>query len=163
MTAHTIAKTAGYEALQHRQPLAPLLEASLKLLGTKAGNDLLGGLFEVMCEVFDSCQAKGITFEWNNDRAKQVAEALPHARRLLMIALCQRGDQAEADVLASLSSAVYGVRDRVTVTAGKAAAPVEPPVTLVQIVGMPDRAIQTSVDRDLKGAIVGSAGTERDA
>jgi ABC-type transporter Mla subunit MlaD len=165
MSAYDLGVSAGNEAIQFRQSLAPLFEFALKA----RRRDLLSGLIAVLADALDKCQAKDIEFEWTNDRAKQVAGALPAARRLMLCAHCDSMDQDAADTLANLSSAIYGIRDWFTTTVTAAPVPAEPvapappAVTLVQIVGMPERAGQTSIARDGDGAIVGSEFTERDA
>jgi hypothetical protein len=161
MTARTtldLGVAAAQEAIRHRQSFAPLVEAALN---SRRG-DILGGLVGVMCDLFDVCQAKGVSFEWKNARAKQVAEALPNARRLLVSSFASRANQDAGDVLAELCAALYGIREQLSATITEAS-PESPAVTLVQIVGMPERAGQTSIARDGDGAIVGSEFTERDA
>lgn len=163
---------AGFEALKHKQPLAPLLHAALQARDSQAGADLLGGLLNVLCIALDACQSSGVAFQWTNSTAKQIAEALPQARRLFVAAVCQRIDQDVADILSELSGAIYEVRDQVTVSepaepeAPAAPAttpePAESPIMRVQIVAMPDRSTDTDILRR-GGAIVGSTAIERDA
>jgi len=152
-----LGRAAGYEALQHRQSMVPLFAAAIE----GKSNPLLSGLLGVMCDALDSCQAGGVSFDWRNDRARNVAEALPSARRLLLAAMCQSVDQEAWDVLSALASAIYSARDMVSVSYPETQEK-EPPVTLVQIIGMPARISEAAVHRE-DGAIVGSRNTERDA
>lgn len=157
-----LGKSAGYEAIQQRHSLAPLLDAAVKAWHTRTGCEMLGGLLEVACEVLDACQAKGVIFELSNGQAKLIASAPPAARRLLLVAACQHLDQAAADLLSNLAGAIYSARDKISIDFPKNAEPPKPPVTLVKIVGMPDRTTTTEVARS-GGAIVGSISNEQDA
>lgn len=159
--SHALGKSAGYEAIQLRQPLAPLLDAVVKSWHTPAGSSMLSGLLEVLCEVLDACQRSELRFDWKSEQAQQIADAPPTGRRLLLYAACQHQTQATADLLAALSAAVFSVREKITLSFPKQDDQPAEAVTLVKIVGMPERVSSTEVAR-VNDAIVGSTSIEQD-
>lgn len=156
-----LGQRAGYEAIEHRQPLGPLLDKAVATRHTAPGAALLGGLLEVMCSVLDACQRKSIGFDMS-DEAKAIATALPQARRLMMTSLCQHIDQNVADVLSQLNGAIYSVRDVLTLSAPPAVSP-EQPVMRMEIVGMPERTTLTTFARDQDGELIESNRRESDS
>ena len=160
--SHQLGQRAGYEAIEHGRPLRPLLNAALATRTTAPGAALLGGLLEVVCSVFDACQRQGIGFDMT-DEAKEIASALPQARRLLITALCQHVDQSAADVLGELAGAIYAVRDSLSLSAPATVESPEPPVMRFEIVAMPDRKIEQTITRRDNGDLIGSSSVEQDA
>ena len=160
--SHQLGQRAGYEALEHGRPLLPLLNAALATRTTAPGSALLGGLLEVVCSVLDACQRQGIAFAMT-DAAKQIASALPQARRLLITALCQHVDQSAADVLSELARAILCIKDSVSVSAPAALDRPEPLLMRMEIVAMPDRKIEQTITRRENGDLVGASSIEQDA
>ena len=157
---HQLGQRAGYEAIEHHQPLTPLLNAALAAGLTAPGAALLSGLLEVMCSVLDACQRQGIRFEMS-DTSKKIANALPQARRLMVTSLCQHIDQSVGDVLAELAGAIYAIKDSLSLSTPAVVSP-EQPVMRMEIVAMPERTTQQTITRS-NGELTGTVSTEQDA
>ena len=155
-----LGQRAGYEAIEHGQPLRPLLNAALATRQTEPGAALLSGLLEVMCAVLDACQRQGIRFDMT-DEAKVIANALPQARRLMVVTLCQNIDQNVGDVLGQLSAAIYAIKDSLSLSAPPVTNQ-EPPVMRMEIVAMPERATTQTITRN-NGELTGTVSVEQDA
>jgi hypothetical protein len=125
---------------------------------------MLAGLCDAMASIFDAFQDKGHRFSTlKTARGQQIADAAPRARRLYLVALCERMDQPAADVLEDLANAIYSVRESITRSSVEAM-PTDPPKpTRVELVAMPDRVTLMEVSRDHDNEIVQTKQTERDA
>lgn len=155
---------AAYEALRARQSLVPLLEAAMGARRTQEGAALYSGLLGVISHMLSACRAGGLRFEIANRDARQIAEALPHARSLLLLAKCQADTQESRAILVALAEALYAARDKFEVGPDRPRAERanEQPVMQVEIVGMPQRLAQHTVTRT-DGQISGSLVLEQDA
>lgn len=159
--SHQLGQRAGYEAIEHGQPLVPLLSAALATRTTVPGAALLGGLLEVMCSVLDACQREGIRFDMT-DVAKQIGDARPQARRLLIVSLCQHVDQSAADVLGQLAGAIYAIKDSLSLSAPPAVEGPEQPVMRMEIIAMPERTTQQTITRRADGELLCTSSVEQD-
>lgn len=155
-----LGQRAGYEAIEHGRPLRSLINSALSTRHTAPGAALLSGLLEVMCSVLDACQRQAIGFDMSEE-AKAIATALPQARRLMVVSLCQNIDQKVADVLGQLCGAIYIIRDSLTLSAPPAQS-AEQPVMRMEIVSMPERTTQQTISRSADGELIGSTSTESD-
>ena len=160
--SYQLGQSAGYEAIQHGQSLAPLLEAAVNSRMTQPGGAMLGGLLDVACSVLDACQSRGVKFELTG-KGKQIADALPQARRLIVMSMCQQLDQSAAHVLGDLAGVIHGMRDSISLSAPEQVETPEQPVMRVEIVGMPERTTQQSITRREDGEFIGSTSTESDS
>lgn len=158
--SYQLGQQAGYEAIGHGQPLRPLFNEALGARHTAPGAALLSGLLEVMCSVLDACQRQGIRFDIS-DEAKAIANALPQARRLMVVTLCQHIDQSVADVLGHLSGAIFAIKDSLSLSAPPAVNP-EQPVMRMEIVAMPERSTTQTITRRENGDLIGAVSSERD-
>lgn len=158
--SYKIGIDAGLEAILKKQPMNQLLNAAVQVGTTPTGAGMLAGLCESMAGVFDALQKLGHSFKLQTPVGQQIADASPRARRLYIAALSQRIDQASADVLADLSSAVYSVKDCIVSATNTPAEPT--PAARIEIVAMPERMTETEIVRDSKDNIVQSVQTERD-
>ena len=156
-----LGQRAGYEAIEHGQPLRPLFNEALAARHSEPGTALLSGLLEVMCSVLDACQRQGIRFDMT-DEAKAIANALPQARRLMVVTLCQHIDQSVGDVLGQLSGAIFAIKDSLSLSAPPAVNP-EPPVMRMEIVAMPERATKQTITRRDDGEMLYTSSIEQDA
>lgn len=159
--SYQLGQLAGYEAIEHGQPLRPLFNEVLATRHTQPGAALLSGLLETMCTVLDACQRQGIRFDMSSD-AQAIGNALPQARRLMVVTLCQSIDQSVADVLGQLSGAIYSIKDRISLHAPPVLSP-EQPVMRMEIVAMPERATSQTVTRNNTGDLMGAVSVERDS
>ena len=159
--SYQLGQRAGYEAIEHGQPLRPLLNAALATRQTEPGAALLSGLLEMMCSVLDACQRQGIRFDMT-DEAKAIANALPQARRLMVVTLCQNIDQNVGDVLGQLSAAIYVIKDSLSLSAPLEVNP-EPPVMRMEIIAMPERSTTQTITRRNNGDLTGTVSHEQDA
>ncbi len=160
---------AGLETLQNKQHFGPLLNAAWPTSKTQQGADTVSGLLGVVCIALDACQRAGVSFAFTNERALHISQATPSTRRILLNAVLSEDLTVITGALSEICSALYSVRDRVTVNttapvnaAAAPAEPKEPPLMRVQIVGMPARTSEAEVER-VGGAIVGTRTTEHDA
>ena len=158
--SYQLGQRAGYEAIEHGQPLRPLFNEALATRHTEPGTALLSGLLEVMCSVLDACQRQGIRFDMT-DKAREIANALPQARRLMVVTLCQHIDQSVGDVLGLLSAAIYAIKDSLSLSAPPAVSP-EPPVMRMEIIAMPERSTTQTITRS-NGELTGTVSIEQDA
>lgn len=170
MSMYHVARAAAVEAIQNKEPLAPLMASLVNLRSGPAGN-AIAGLNEVICLALDAAQRGKLTVTVQNAEAKAIIEAAPYARRVLLFAAWTRADQATGDALSDISAAIYSMRNCLVASFPKPPPPpppeepkgAEPQILKVEIVGMPDRITETTVERNRDGDIRTTYQTEHDA
>jgi hypothetical protein len=168
------ARAAAVEAIQNKQPLAPMMASLINLRSDPAGS-AIAGINEVICLALDAAQRGKLSPAVKNPEAKAIIEAAPYARRVLLFAAWTRADQAAGDALADISAAIYSMRNCLVASFPKPLPPPPPPereeprasaepqILKVEIVGMPERITDTTVTRDGDGNIKRTTQSEFDA
>jgi hypothetical protein len=160
MSSRQLGADAAIEAIEQRRPLFPLVEA------TRAARDFeaLGAILGMLTACIDACVAGGIPLTLESAKAREVADALPMARRLLLQSLATRGDAPSMAVIAELCGAVDAVAPRLQMTRKEPPPPETPrrEVQLVRVVGMPARETELEVERDDAGDIRRTRHRSRD-
>ena len=165
------ARAAAVEAIQNKQPLAPLMASLINLRSNPTGSAITG-INEVIGLALDAAQRAGIKTTVDNPEAKAIIEAQPYARRVLLFAAWTRADQSAGDALADISAAIYSMRNYLVASFPKPPPPEPeeakasadlPQIMKVEIVGMPERITETTVERNRDGDIRTTYQTEHDA
>ncbi len=158
-----LAKLAAIESVERHESMKPLWQSAITAKGQPA-TEMMAGLIDITCQVCDAQQAANLPMVAKTPAGKQIMEAAPHARKMMLVAAVQRQDQAAASLVADLSDMVEAASHRTRISHPRQPPPeaAEPAPLRVEIVALPDRITETTVTRDREGNIKETVQTEFD-